>query len=318
MKRKLSAIGFLLGLLLVFLIVYLSDPLKVIRILSTTDINLFLAAFLIEIGIILLFVKRLQIIVKPKKEFWKIFRISIYANAINMLTPILKIGGEPLKIIYLSRMKIKHAKAASFIAIESLSEVLGLYITLMLLIVLMSTKRLLPTSLLYPGLISIGFVSLCFIFALKILLSSSKIENILKKFLRKELARDVSNTFSRSFHKMIKDKKLLFKTLSLTFLSKFLELARIMLVLLALNMQVSFELVALIWIAYTIIGMVPWLPGGLGIMEGGLISVLLLFGVSREIAVSFVLLDRLLSLWMPIFIGFGYKFWSKFVRKSKF
>lgn len=317
MKRKLSLIGFLLGLILIFLIVYFSNPLKVIKILGTTNINLFLAAFLLEMGIIFLFVKRLQVIVKPKKGFWQIFRISVYANAINLLTPILKIGGEPLKIIYLGRMKIKHAKAASFVAVEIFSEVLGLYSVLLLLIAIMSVKKLLPSSLLYPGLAAIILALLGFVFALRVLPSSSKIENILQKFLRKELAKEASAIFSKNFHRMIKDKRLIFKTLSLTFLSKFLELGRIMLVFLALNVKVTFELIALIWIAYAVIGMIPWLPGSLGIMEGGLISVLLIFGISNEIAVSFVLLDRFLSLWIPVLLGFGYKFWTKFVRKRK-
>jgi len=52
-------------------------------------------------------------------------------------------------------------------------------------------------------------------------------------------------------------------------------------------------------------------------MEGGLISILLFFGISNEVAVSFVLLDRFLSLWIPVGLGFGYKFWAKFVRKRK-
>ena len=317
MRKKLSLIGFLLGLILIFLIVCFSDPLKIIEILSTTDINLFLAAFLLEMGIIFSFVKRLQVIVKPKKGFWQIFRISVYANAINLLTPILKIGGEPLKIIYLGRMKIRHAKAASFVAVEIFSEVLGLYLVLLLLIAGMSVKRLLPSSLLYPSLIAIALAFLGFFFALRILPSSSKIEGILQKFLRKELAKEASAIFSKNFHRMIKDKRLIFKTLSLTFLSKFLELARIMFVFLALNVRATFELIALIWIAYTLIGMIPWLPGSLGIMEGGLISILLFFGISNEVAVSFVLLDRFLSLWIPVGLGFGYKFWAKFVRKRK-
>ena len=51
------------------------------------------------------------------------------------------------------------------------------------------------------------------------------------------------------------------------------------------------------------LGMVPITPGGLGVVEAGLTTWLLLSGVSADQAVVGTLLYRLASYWLPIPLG---------------
>ena len=49
--------------------------------------------------------------------------------------------------------------------------------------------------------------------------------------------------------------------------------------------------------------MVPWLPGGLGIVEAGGAGAFIFFGVQKSISISGVLIERLITFWFVIIIG---------------
>jgi uncharacterized protein (TIRG00374 family) len=61
-------------------------------------------------------------------------------------------------------------------------------------------------------------------------------------------------------------------------------------------------------VAYTVgqlASSVPFLPGGLGLVEGGIAATLIAYGTSRPIALGVVLIYRLLSFWAVIAIGWA-------------
>lgn len=97
-----------------------------------------------------------------------------------------------------------------------------------------------------------------------------------------------------------------------------LDVVRLKLVALALNIDLSLSLIVTISILTFILGALPLTPGGLGIIEGGLISLLMYFGLSLASASSFVLLERFISYGISSIIGFlylsyygGFKIWKK-------
>jgi glycosyltransferase 2 family protein len=102
-----------------------------------------------------------------------------------------------------------------------------------------------------------------------------------------------------------------------------LDVIRLKLVSLALNIDLSLNLIITVSILSFILGALPLTPGGLGIIEGGLISLLLYFGLSVASASSFVLLERIISYGISSIIGFlylsyygGFKIWEK-AKKEK-
>ncbi|WP_292390126.1 lysylphosphatidylglycerol synthase transmembrane domain-containing protein [Methanosarcina sp. UBA5] len=97
-----------------------------------------------------------------------------------------------------------------------------------------------------------------------------------------------------------------------------LDVIRLKSVALALNIHLSLSLIITISILSFLLGALPLTPGGLGIIEGGLISLLLYFGLSLASASSFVLLERFISYGISSIIGFlylsyygGFKIWKK-------
>lgn len=97
-----------------------------------------------------------------------------------------------------------------------------------------------------------------------------------------------------------------------------LDVIRLKLVALSLNIELSFSLIVTVSILSFLLGALPLTPGGLGIVEGGLVSLLLYLGIPLGPAGSFVFLERLISYGISSLIGFlylsyygGFKIWEK-------
>jgi uncharacterized protein (TIRG00374 family) len=71
----------------------------------------------------------------------------------------------------------------------------------------------------------------------------------------------------------------------------------------AVGGRVDPALVLLAFVAASALAMIPLTPGGLGFVEGGLVGVLTLAGVTPEHAVVGTLLYRLFSYWLPLPAG---------------
>jgi uncharacterized protein (TIRG00374 family) len=73
-------------------------------------------------------------------------------------------------------------------------------------------------------------------------------------------------------------------------------------------------------LAYTssiILGVASFLPGGIGVSEGTLISLLSIQGLSLSTAITLTLFIRFFTLWYAVFVGFiALKFAGAFSMKS--
>lgn len=83
------------------------------------------------------------------------------------------------------------------------------------------------------------------------------------------------------------------------------ESARLFLVVHALPLHLTLSLAQVIFIALvaSLLTTIPALPGGLVLVEGGIIAVLVFFGLSGTTAFSIAILDRLISYWSLIAVG---------------
>ncbi len=76
---------------------------------------------------------------------------------------------------------------------------------------------------------------------------------------------------------------------------------------------------SLVLIAYAgaqVLGMIPLTPGGLGFVEVGLYSLLIISGISAQDASLATIAYRLISWWVPIVSGFGA--WVMYLRRTPF
>lgn len=96
-----------------------------------------------------------------------------------------------------------------------------------------------------------------------------------------------------------------------------LDILRLKLVALSLNIHLPLNLIITVSSLSFLLGLLPLTPGGIGIIEGGLISILLYFGLSLALASSFVFLERFISFWLSSLTGFlclfyygGFRIWK--------
>jgi uncharacterized protein (TIRG00374 family) len=91
----------------------------------------------------------------------------------------------------------------------------------------------------------------------------------------------------------------------LTILVWMAESARLFFVVQALPLHLSLSIAQIVFIALvaSLLTTIPALPGGLVLVEGGIIAVLVFFGLTASQAFSVAILDRLISYWSLIGVG---------------
>ncbi|MBI4498382.1 MAG: flippase-like domain-containing protein [Chloroflexi bacterium] len=97
----------------------------------------------------------------------------------------------------------------------------------------------------------------------------------------------------------------------LTIVVWLLEASRMYLVTRSLNLSLDFPFILFVALANSLLTVVPFTPGGLGLVENGAAELFLRAGVPKELAFSLVLLDRGISYWGVVGSGFLVFLFSK-------
>ena len=69
--------------------------------------------------------------------------------------------------------------------------------------------------------------------------------------------------------------------------------------------------VIVLWCIIVVFLFIPWLPGSLGLVEFGAASTLVVLGFSGSTAASGILISRLISFWLVLFVGLVALYYSK-------
>jgi len=267
--------------------------------LAETRIRYVILAFLVYLLSVYLFAVRWQQVLSSIGHNLKatdLLPILFGAIFVNNLTPANRTGGEPLRMFWVNkRFGISYTDAFITILFERLVEAIP--IILLLFYVLYFVPSL-----------DIKFLPLKNILTLNstyLLLLASLATGILIWIFRER------------FTVLLKDIKQNWKKLHKSFIPALLlssgvwilDIVRLQLIALALNLNLSLHIIASVSILYLLLGLLPITPGGLGIVEGGLISLLLYFGLSLASSGSFVFLERFISFGLSSLIGFLYLFY---------
>ena len=238
--------------------------------------------------------------------FRRALKVSIAGMAADLLTPVAKIGGEPLRI-YMLKDKFGTSKSSAIVSIDTITEIISSLLTTVMIFLIFI--KFLPESLFVYFAVFFAVVILLLAFVFKIFTDFSWLEKIVGwiagKIPKYNKAKniDYAMAFHKAFGEMIQNKGVMSSALFLSFAMKVLEFARLWLVFLALGTVLPFDIVMIIWAVLLILSMIPWLPGGLGLVEFGGIYVFIMFGIQKGVAASGMFIDRFISFWFIVLLG---------------
>lgn len=237
--------------------------------------------------------------------------------AVNNLTPSARGGGEPIRGYILSKYsETSFEKSFATVIADRGLDTFPFMVLAVISIISAVLFLSLPTIVIY--ILIIAVITLLILFFVAIYMSfnlefgkkvSLQIVRIINRFSKKEHSKLEENAlnavhgFQNSMRTMVNDRNVLRFGLPLSFLIWIMEILRVYIVFSAFGVDVSFIIIAEVFIISTLLGLVPLLPGGLGAVDGVMIILFSAAGVPPSISAAATIVERLISFWMTSIIG---------------
>ena len=269
------------------------------KLLRQIQIRYFVLAFSVYLLSVYFFAIRWQKVLSSigyNLKATDLFPILFGAIFVNNFTPASRFGGEPLRIIWTNRrFGISYTHALITILFERLVEAIPIF-----LLFLYALYFFPPFRSIFP--LQKGFpTSNTVFFLLLAVLGIGVVSWLLRAKLEPCLDR-----LSQNWEQL---RKSFVSALLLSCGVWALDIVRLEMISSALSLSIPLHIIATVSILYLLLGCLPITPGGLGIVEGGLIYLLLYFGLPLASAGSFVFLERFISYGLSSVIGFLYLFY---------
>jgi len=205
------------------------------------------------------------------------------AISINNLTPANRMGGEPLRALWIKKQfGVRFSHAIISIVYERAVEAIP--VAILAAYAIYSQLPLFDGHLLkitlYLAITLLLLAAGCYVI-------KSKLSGVIRSL------RGYSERLNRAFT----------PTLLFSSLVWVQDILRLKLVTLALGLHVAINVIVVISVLYLVLGSVPLTPGGLGIVDGGLVSALALFNVPLDAAIGVVAIERFISYGISSLIG---------------
>lgn len=237
--------------------------------------------------------------------------------AINNLTPSGRGGGEPVRAYILSKYSQSPFENAFATVIADRGLDTFPFIALAIITIITAVLYInLPQWMVITLIVCLIVLIILFGLALYMSINREFGDRVIRWFLRvlKRISSKMHNRiekrainavegFQNSMKVMITDRKVLLYGIPLSFLIWALEIMRVYVVFLALNINAPLEIIAAVFVISTLIGMIPLLPGGLGAVDGMMILLYSYAGIPPSISAAATLVERLISFWMTTLLG---------------
>lgn len=237
--------------------------------------------------------------------------------AINNLTPSGRGGGEPVRAYILAKYSQSPTENAFATVIADRGLDTFPFIALAILTIILAVLYInLPQWMIITLIICL--IVLVIIFALALYMSLNRefgdrtirwvlriINNISSKIHDKieQKAINAVEGFQDSMKIMVTDRKVLLYGIPLSFLIWGLEIFRVYVIFIALNINAPLEIIGVVFVISTLIGMIPLLPGGLGAVDGMMILLYSYAGIPPSVSAAATIVERLISFWMTTILG---------------
>lgn len=301
--RILTGIGFLISIFIILIILYYSNTEKMIQVLLNIDIIIIAIIFIVALSTSLLKAFRWHFLLK-NSGIEVDFKISCYSFFAGALISIFTPGrlGEPIRAYFLKKLSNnKMSTTLSLIIIERFSDLLLLVILSIFGILLLVTKL---TQEMYFFIIIAIFSSLAIIFIILLLFNKNFGSFLINTTLKKiEIVTKLDIELFYNTIDSLKHNQVIVKLFLLTFLVWIFEAITLYFGLYAIGFKLS------LWICLTIVsisilvGLVSFLPGGIGSSEAVLVILLSTFFINISAISSSVFLYRITMYTVIISLG---------------
>lgn len=313
-KKILTIILFLLGLGVFLGIFYFIGIGEVVSEIKKANLFYYSVAILFAFAVMVFWSFRWKVFIDVgyKTSIIEVFKITLVGFSLNNLTPIAKLGGEPVRAYILKKRESVPGDFGLAAAFSELSAELIISIAWALITVLLLFFIFNPPLWVSSFMIAFIIISLiCFASIFGLYSGNPTIDKIIIWFTKKiKRLRPLQGKilskykkFQKSFRRGLKNKKLFTKAILFSLMIKISNILKFLFIFMALGYEITIlEIVIIMGITIMLMS-VPATPGNLGIVEGGLISALVLMGVPVGIAGSVVFLERLITYWVFTSLG---------------
>jgi len=309
-----------LGIIILIAMVIFIGPGKIISALQTANIYYVICAIIVQFIILALWNERWSIICDsldiPHNKL-SLFAMTIVGLAVNDLTPSGRSGGEPVRAYLLTKnSSVGFKKTFATVMGDKLFDTFPFMVLAIFAIIYLMTYLHLGTTLFTILLVALILFIMLLVLIIYVCVNEEfglkaidwvfrQIRRITSKNVDKyeKTAHSSLIGFQSSLRYLMDDHMLLFKATIISFVVWFLELLRVYIVFLAFGQTVSLGMIASVFLVSSLIGIIPALPGGLGSIDGVMILLYSMAGVSASVSTAATLVERMISLWMVIIIG---------------
>ncbi len=261
-------------------------------------------------------------------DFWNLYWISHGGKFVTNVTPIMKAGGEPFRA-YFAKKTYKVPYDIGFgtlLAETAISIPIFLsFLTTGLVTWLYLTASLWTTILVAVIMGSLTILIIPFILWLVERETAMKQVTRLINWISEKIGRDQNDeeveeklkNLYKSIQFVLKNKKAGFLMVILSVILYSATIVRFYIIFLALGINVAWYIPLIGSTAPFILGMIPFSPGGLIFVEGGMMGIFMALGLSNTAAASTIMVERGISYFISTIAGgiaasyLGVKIWKK-------
>ncbi len=326
-KNLIKFIVFVLVLVVLYFILKEIGFIKIYDNLKIAKVKYIVLAFLSGFVLFITWNLKWYLLLKELTDvkFRHTLLILLAGSFVNSTTPGARVGGEPLRAYYLSKIynveksrffattlidKVANTVAFSFLSIFSILFVIlfvdiglklkvFLEIILLLILVLILGSVVLKKKIIFKKryitkILLVVYNFFLFRFVRKKFSTYKKFEGYFV-----ERFDNIVNTSKR----LLYQKKIFKNTLILSFVMWFFNYIGTYFLFKAFSYDVSFLAVIIVVTLSLLIGSIIFVPGGIGLIETVMISLYFSFGIGSSIAATVAVVDRFIFYFFSLFVG---------------
>ena len=317
---KRSAIFIIVSFIILIVMLYLIGIDNIINALKHANLSLIALAILLQFIAYFLYTLRWKLInssVDINVSFKSLLPIMMVGLAVNNITPSGRGGSEPVRAYILARehgytLKDTFATVVADRALDTFPFIVLAAITIVATVFYFKIPTWLVVVLIVSVIAIIAILGILIYmcidpnFGLRVEKFILKLVNCFYKKGSEDLEKRIHENifgFQETMKMLISNKKLLYLTIPLSFLIWVLEILRVYFVFLSFGATLNVIVIGEVFIIASLVGMIPLLPGGLGAIDGVMITFYSKAGVSQALAAPVTVIERLISFWMATIIG---------------